>query len=160
MPAPRGWRLQSVRPVLCCCYGTQTLCRVCLWWWSIIMIFLYPQSETDGRWGLKGFLKKTTLSCILFHPTLLPKPSLGSSCRSLSPPGGAPGLAVHWRQLLYLRLLLATWAVAGLLPGSGRAAQAVLPTHRPPSAASKSYRQPVMTGRQEVRSVHFGHFWQ
>lgn len=121
--------------------------------------FPLPSIRDRREVGAEGILKENYI-IMLFHPTLLPKPSLGSSCRSLSPPGGAPGLAVHWRQLLYLRLLLATWAVAGLLPGSGRAAQAVLPTHRPPSAASKSYRQPVMTGRQEVRSVHFGHFWQ
>lgn len=74
-----------------------------------------------------------------------PKPSPGSSCQSLSPLGGAPDLAVHWRRRWNLLPLLATWAAAAglLLPGSGMAAQAVLPKHWPPSASSKSYWQPV-----------------
>lgn len=83
-----------------------------------------------------------------------PKPSPGSSCQSLSPLGGAPDLAVHWRQQLNLLPLLTIWAAAGLLPGSGRAAQAVLPMHWLPSASSKSYWQPVTRERMQKESVY------
>lgn len=94
------------------------------------------------------------IEAYISSPSPLPKPSLGSSCQSLSPPGGAPGLAVHWIQLLCLLPLLAIWpaAAAGLLlpPGSDWTAQAVLPTSWPPSAAAESYWQPG-TVRQEVK---------
>lgn len=87
------------------------------------------------------------LSCC--RTALLPTPSLWSSCRSLAPPGGALGSAVHWTRVVCWRPPQATWAAAGqrLLSGSGWQVQAVRLGPPPPSAARGSSWQPV-SGRK------------
>lgn len=88
-----------------------------------------------------------------YNLLFLPQPSHGSFSQSLSPPGGAPGLTVHWRQWRQLLPLLATQSVVAellLQPGLGRTAQTDLPMHWPLSAAVKNYWQPK-TLKQEIR---------
>lgn len=80
----------------------------------------------------------------------IPKPSHVSSCQFLSPPGGAPSSAVHWRQLRHLHPLLAIWAVAAVGPqltGPGWPAQVDLHL----SAGVKSYWQPAIFRQQVSR---------